>query len=314
MLHATLHRIVAIAYCISWVVVAVEARAQTLYTLSDWTVGLGPIPLDATDAAFYRSHADPVRDEAKMLPGGRWVLETDRRSRLAYPRLLSLAQGESVTRVNEILQAIHGRNLRWELAWRRRIGALALGRADALDEPAVEQTGVRMTYLSAKHVSLVALGERLGPANGGDVLAQGAAIDLQRRTIFTINACPGRSTYFTFGTLMTVCDDRKLEAFRALWREQALIVKATAPYETMLKDTCRAWVLAYVDDNESAEFSLYLTPGGLAVHNVFTLRGALERGCHCDPESPFFPIVIPWSKLEPLLNSGPLRDELLARH
>ena len=157
------------------------------------------------------------------------------------------------------------------------------------------------------------LGGRLGPANGSDVMAQGVAIDLQRGTLLTINACGRRRVHFTFGNLLTVCDDGKFEIFRDLWREQARLVAATAPYQSKWQDACRTRVLAHFDDGDDdyVWFSLYLTPEGLAVHNVFAL-GALERGCVSDPDSPFFPVIIPWRKLSSLMNAGPLRDELLA--
>jgi hypothetical protein len=109
-----------------------------------------------------------------------------------------------------------------------------------------------------------------------------------------------------------------LEAFRALWREQsrtvqreARTVERTMPWQNKLQEDCRAMVLANIDN--ASLFSLYLTPAGLAVHNAFA-TGAWENWCCTDPDSPFFPVVIPWSKLEPLMNPGAPRDELLARH
>ena len=54
-------------------------------------------------------------------------------------------------------------------------------------------------------------------------------------------------------------------------------------------------------------------PAGLAVHDSFVV-GAWEGECVTDPRSPFFPVVIPWHKLAPLMNPGQLRDELLALH
>jgi hypothetical protein len=50
---------------------------------------------------------------------------------------------------------------------------------------------------------------------------------------------------------------------------------------------------------------------GLAVHQQFTVFGS-DEWCVLDPQSPFFPTVIPWPKLKPLMNPGRLRDELLA--
>ena len=83
------------------------------------------------------------------------------------------------------------------------------------------------------------------------------------------------------------------------------------PQNEITQEDCRPLVLAYI--NEMSLFSLYLTPAGLAVHDAFAV-GAWENGCVTDPHSPFFPVVIPWQKLAPLMNPGPLRDELLALH
>lgn len=81
---------------------------------------------------------------------------------------------------------------------------------------------------------------------------------------------------------------------------------------------CRSLATDYIDhkdyytgEDDYFLFSLYLTPRGLAVHEAFALFRRQEQ-CLLDPDSPFFPTIIPWHKLAPLMNPGPLRDELLA--
>ena len=60
-----------------------------------------------------------------------------------------------------------------------------------------------------------------------------------------------------------------------------------------------------------AAFSLYLTNTGLAFHNVWSLSNG-ENQCVDDAHNPFNPVIIPYRELEPFMNLGPLKDELLA--
>ena len=178
---------------------------------------------------------------------------------------------------------------------------------------------MKATYLSSSTLSLVAIGDEALGGNGAASLVRGAVVDIPSGTIFTINACREELSrpFFTFGPLMTICDERRLEAFRALWREHGRIAqsrvpvlpKSMLPKNEITQEDCRLLVLAYI--NEMSLFSLYLTPAGLAVHDAFAV-GAWEHGCITDPHSPFFPVVIPWQKLAPLMNASPLTDELLA--
>ena len=287
-------------------------------SLSNPDVSFGRRLPDGQDAAFYRSWAQPVRGAPINLGAGQWTLETDRKTRLAYPRLVALANRSSVTRANAALEAMHGRILKTAYRANSLYARTPFGELDTGRSFAVQLWAVKVTYLSSNTLSLVAVGEQAHEGNGGNVLVRGAAVDVARGTIFTINSCheERERPFFTFGPLLTICDDHKLEAFRALWREQARIVQRQArvvqrvwPWQNTAQEDCRAMVPAYIDDANL--FSLYLTPTGLAVHNAFS-SGGWEGWCYMDPDSPFFPVVIPWPKLARLMNSGPLRDELLA--
>lgn len=244
--------------------------------------------------------------------------ETDSKTRLAYPRLVALTSGASVARANAALEAMHGRILKTAYQTNSALTGAPFGELDTGLEFPVRFLTVKVTYLSSRTLSLVAIGDEALGGNGDAALVRGAVVDIPSGKIFTINACreePSRP-FFTFGPLLTVCDDRKLEAFRALWREQARIAqgqvpvlpKSRFPKNEITQEDCRPLALAYI--NEMSLFSLYVTPAGLAVHDAFAV-GAWENGCITDPHSPFFPIVVPWQKLAPLMNAGPLRDELL---
>lgn len=309
------------ALVMSLVIAVFGASSRAESYLSDPGVSFGHHMPDKSDAAFYRSWADPSRGSPQILGAGKWLLETDSKTRLGYPRIAELTNGASTVRVNAALTAMHGRILKTayqaqSLATGERFGKLDTG----LGGFAVGLSIVKATYLSPKTLSLVAIGDESTGGNGGEVLVRGAVVDVSRGAIFTINACREERSrpFFTFGSLLTVCDEQKLEAFRALWREAGQVAqskvpvlpKSMLPKNEITQEDCRPLALAYI--NEMSLFSLYLTPTGLAVHNAFSV-GAWEGGCLIDPKSPFFPVIIPWQTLAPLMNAGPLKQELLAR-
>ncbi|HLG47288.1 MAG TPA: hypothetical protein VKY24_13680 [Reyranella sp.] len=309
----------AVVVCLATTLVAAGSQAESY--LSDPDVSFGHHMPDNKDAAFYRSWAAPVRGAPQNLGAGQWVLETDSKTRLAYPRLVALANGASVIRANTALEAMQGRILKAAYQTNSVLTGTRFGELDTGLDFLVSLWTVKATYLSSSTLSLVAVGDEALGGNGAASLVRGAVVDIPSGKIFTINACREELSrpFFTFGPLMTICDDRKLEAFRALWREHGRIAqsqvpvlpKSMLPKNEITQEDCRPLVLAYI--NEMSLFSLYLTPSGLAVHDAFAV-GAWEHGCITDPHSPFFPVIIPWQKLAPLMDPGPLRDELLALH
>jgi len=316
------HALQAIAWhslLVCAVIALLSASSQAESYLSASYVSFGRHLPDNRDAAFYRSWADPTRGASQTLGAGQWVLETDRKTPLAYPRLLSLSDGASVTRANAALEAMHGRILKMAYQTNSALTHTRFGELDTGFDFLVDLQTVKATYLSSTTLSLVAIGEEASGGNGANILVRGAVVDIARGGIFTIRSCHDerRRPFFTFGSLLTVCDDDRLEAFRALWREQGRIVQAQVPIvpkpmlrpNELTQEDCRPLVLGYID--ELSLFSLYLMPTGLAVHNALG-AGAWEVACVTDPHSPFFPVVIPWQKLAPLMNAGPLKDELLA--
>jgi hypothetical protein len=297
-----------------WVI---PSGAESIFmSLSSPHVSFGRHLPDGKDAAFYRSWAQPIRDSPKNMGASQWILETDRKTRLAYPRLVALANGASVARANVALEAMHGRILKMAYRVTSVLSRAPFGDLDTSFDILVQFYTVKATYLSPSTLSLVAIGEEAHEGNGAYVLVRGAALDIASGKIFTINSCheERRRPFFTFGPLLTVCDDGKLEAFRTLWREQARLLRSQVPAvqhrpNEITQEDCRELVLSNIDN--ATFFSLYLTPGGLAVHNAFS-TGAWENECYTARDSPFFPVVIPWQKLAPLMTPGPLRNELLA--
>lgn len=318
MMLARMLRVALYTLLVSLTLLGTSSRAESY--LSDPSVSFGHHLPDGKDGAFYRTWADPERNAPQTLGAGQWTLETDRKTRLAYPRLVELTNGASAARANAALEAMHGRILKTAYQTNSDLTGTPFGELDTrFGDFAVVLSTIKLTYLSSRTLSLVAIGDEALGGNGAASLVRGAVVDIPSGTIFTINACREELSrpFFTFGQLLTICDDRKLEAFRALWREHGRIAqsqvpilpKSMLPKNEITQEDCRPLALAYI--NEMSLFSLYLTPGGLAVYNAFAV-GAWEHGCITDPHSPFFPVVIPWRKLAPLMNAGPLRDELLA--
>jgi hypothetical protein len=304
------------ALCTCLAIAFAGTPSQAKSYLSDPSVSFGRDLPSSKDVAFYRAWADPIRGGPQNLGAGRWILETDRNTRLAYPRLVALTDGASITRANYALEAMHGRVLKTAYQAESALSGRRFGELDTrFGDFAVHLSTVKVTYLSSSVLSLVAVGEEALGGNGGSVLVGGAAVDIVHGKIFTIRSCREELSrpFFTFGPLLTVCDDRKLEAFRTLWHEQGQIAGNQVPVGPRQENRptqkdCRSLAMAYI--NEMRRFSLYLTEAGLAVHNAFAV-GAWENVCVTDPDSPYFPVIIPWRKLAPLMNPGLLRDELL---
>lgn len=247
--------------------------------LSDSSVSFGRHLPDARDAAFYRSWVTPERDKPHVLGAGQWTLETDRKTRLAYPRLVSLDNGASVGRANAALEAMHGRILKTAYQANSALTRTPFGELDTGLEFTVRLGTVKATYLSASTFSLIAIGDEVHDGNGAYVLVRGAAVDIAEGKIFTIRSCREDQArpFFTFGPLLTVCDERSLEAFGALWREQSRIARDQVPVvsrlpNTLTQEECRALTSVHLD--ERSQFSLYLTPAGWRS----TMRSRLAPG------------------------------------
>ena len=263
------------------------------------------------DAAYYETHARPALGEVRHTGSGSWLVETDLNTGLAEPRLVGLSNGRSIARANEALQAVHGRILQLERVRRRRL--------DQKYDLAVTPSTPTVTYFSPTTLSYVVRGEQLTGGTMRLPIVRGTTLDIERGTVSTIMPCHDKGPFFKLGSLLSVCDRTRLAMFRTLWLKEARKLQATAAQPGRVwNEDCRELTSTFIDiqDEELGHdfgfvFSLYLTPTGLAVHQEFTIFGSDDR-CVLDPNSPFFPTVISWHKVAPLMNPGPLRDELLA--
>ena len=136
----------------------------------------------------------------------------------------------------------------------------------------VTQTDVALTYASTGFVSLIDLGF-IYTLQGTYTprIIRGLTLDLERRQIFTMEACPEGSfrrpgaifdPAFRFADLLEICDQASLERFEAVVQAAEDRTKAaTAGSKDPLVEGCRGTSI-----DEEQEFIVYLAVGGLAVH------------------------------------------------
>ncbi|MEI7876113.1 MAG: hypothetical protein WCK95_28625 [Alphaproteobacteria bacterium] len=288
------------------------ALSVVVPVLADPLMGYGDRTPNQSDASFYLSFAKPLRDQALHTSRtGSWVLETDTRTKLAYPRIVDLAHGSS-DMVNGALTAIHGRMIRLALENDR---VAASNRGEEAWEPgsSIMQTAAKVTYFSDAYLSIVEVGVERTGGTAQIPYARAITIDAERGTILGVEACGSdrRRPMFKFGNVLSVCTEARLATFRDLWKAHALELVTRVQTEILSADleVCRPRALAYIGQ---PAFSLYLTDVGLAIHNVWSVSNG-ENQCVEDVRNPFNPVIIPYRKLESLMRPGSLRDELLRR-
>jgi hypothetical protein len=193
------------------------------------------------------------------------------------------------------------------------------------------QQDVDLTYASVNLVSAVSVvGSNLSRPF---FYPEGVTFDLARGTIHRVMPCNSANHYdygqvadggpnylFRFGPLLRICDQASYRAFKRLYAERAAIAARIQaplikrPPETAADSHMGTCLDQYIDadkyPNLDYEFTLYLTFKGLAAHRSW-FESALEMR-NCTFVTPLNPTIIPWRDLEPLMQPGPWRDELLA--
>lgn len=309
---------------VSSILVSIGVTAQSKWDFNGYNpdIGLGsPLPT-RHDAAFYRSFARPRREKIRHSEaGGTWALETDQRTRISYPRVGHLASGKVDAPVNEALTSLHGQRIRWTLETDKMLATNLTYLTDRASVPpriAVEpggsttQTAARITYFSKTTLSVVDMAYVSMVLTSGWAFARGVMVDIKSGAIFDVSVCNPdlKRPMFTFGPLLKICSEDSLTAFFDLWQTSELKAATRKPTGRLAKEIellCNG--TSYISSN--ARFTLYLSSGGLAVHDLIAI-GSGPTLCVADPGNPYNPVVIPYKDLAPLMTPGPLRDELLA--
>lgn len=316
------------------------------WEVGHWAAYAGPMPKEETWATYYAKHAQISSSAEKRLANGvRWRLVTDRRTRIAMPRIVGMPDNRSLNVANQMLQMVHGGAMlfsnqqqdgyqehlrRYEDEGPQRPGQSEKEHKELLQvvrkftpKRIVTQKEVSLSYASTNFVSLIDLGF-IYTYEGTYTprIIRGLTLDLERRRVFVMQTCPQGSfrrpgaifnPTFRFAGLLDICDQASLERFEALVQAAEDQMKvATAGSNDPVVERCRGTSI-----DEDQDFVVYLAVGGLAVHltQFWIKAGSLWSNANtesCTLKSSIRnPLIVPYRALEPLMKPGPLREELL---
>lgn len=296
-----------------------------------------PIP-DKDTWRAYAAHAKVRSGPERELPNGvRWRLVTDRETKIAMPRIVSMPNNKNQGTANQLLETVHGGAILFAKKEQASLRAYAKEYADhgprwpvsmeeyerrrktlreMMKEPLVEQTDVALTYASTRFTSLIDLGF-INKIEGTYLprIIRSVTLDLDRRRIFTMEVCPEGSlegsrdqstALFRFADLLEICDLDSLKRFNAVVEAaNDRIRAATADSKDPLIKGCQGTGIG-----DGHEIVVYLATGGLAVHLTQFWPNAANRSCPLTLTARN-PVIVPYRELESFMKPGPLREELL---
>jgi hypothetical protein len=224
---------------------------------------------------------------------------------------------------NRLLEQVHGREIQAErVGWRDIVESENAFRRGASvpplnDRHGLVQSDIDLTYAGFHLMSLRASGQFASAGNHPDDLVRGLTFDLDKGAIFQVASCnigqpygfsdrdyPQGNFAFRYGDLLDLCDPGRYRDFIALVKE----VDDSRPIRHLPSSTSDRAKGCIEDFDESLvreqqEYALYLTFAGLAVQ---------VTGHECPAfRTPDNPIIVPYRRLEPLMQPGPWKDELL---
>ena len=265
---------------------------------------------------YFLSHAR-VRPspEQRLSNGVAWDLLVDVPTGVAIPRITWMSNKRGMRTANRLFEAIQGDLLLdyadWDSSDLAKKGAKASGVGNAR---VLWQPHVALTYATRRLVSYVEV--RIHHTSEPNVMlpwAIGRVLDLEQDTIFSIEPCWGSSFYeagrfFRFGDLLEVCDVKSLSDFLTLWERKLKEAYGTADYANdPYGEECRWSMEPFAPSFR--QVALYLTPEGLGIYYASFWRDIVK---HClIRKSAVNPVIIPYRDLEPFMQPGPWRDELL---
>lgn len=276
--------------------------------------------------AFFRARQLQLDPELRLVNGVSWQLLRDTRTQLAWPRITRMPNRSRMLIANEMLEEAHGRAIvRWEQAMQRMLGTNEdrgkLGwRPLKLSNPVV-QTDIDLTYASTTLMSIVDLeAER---TEGAELrVIRGLTFDLAQRKIYRSTTCAHQmekydgdaaSYEFRFGAFLEVCSENALKQFfQIVTRNTELAVRKASVLNSGHAAHCMdQYVGEFARELKNGDdVVLYLTSAGLAVHRTSFLSEARNYECALY-RTELNPVVIPYDELEPFMQSGAWRDELL---
>ncbi len=154
----------------------------------------------STWAEYFQQHAQIELGPERRLPNGvSWRLQTDRVSRLAYPRLTWMPDRKRMLVANRLLDGAHGAELLVESELqgsRERSNETAVALTGkpftSATGPVLKQWNVDLTYVGKRLMSVQTSAiENIGASHPPTYL-RGLTFDLQAETIVELGRCPGR--------------------------------------------------------------------------------------------------------------------------
>lgn len=302
------------------VAAAVTAQAQPKY---DW--GISDMPDASTWASYFQQHARLRLGPEQRLPNGvAWRLVTDTQSTIAMPRLTWMRDRRRLLAANRLLERIHGGEMLVDAKYREemwRIYTLFTDPGPYRDsfktEPSVFQADVGLTFAGGRLMSLFSGGWYKSSGSSPPEFLRGLTFDLDIGTVTHVLPCDSAARYeasgwppshyrFRYGSLLDLCDAADYRRFVSLVREidDARPARHLPPEESDRTKGCWRENPDQPLVREDQEYVLYLTFAGLAVHVADDYCPVARR--------PDNPVIVPYRRLEPLMQPGPWRDELLS--
>jgi hypothetical protein len=239
------------------------------------------------------------------------------------PRLTWMRDERRLATANRLLEQVQGREIQAErVGWRDVVESENAFRRGAgvpplTDRHGLVQSDIDLTYAGFHLMSLRASGQFASAGNHPDDLVRGLTFDLDKGAIFQVASCNVAQRYgfsdrdyphgnfaFRYGDLIDLCDPSRYRDFIALVKE----VDNSRPIRHLpssTSDRAKGCIEDFDEPlvREQQEYALYLTFAGLAVQ---------VTGHECPVfRTPDNPIIVPYRRLEPLMQPGPWKDELL---
>lgn len=279
----------------------------------------------------YRAHVRIRLGPERRLPNGvAWRLFVDSATGLAMPRITWMPDRRAMRTANQIFEGLQGADsigyaslaAEWlktyEEAAREGVSLMILR------DNFIMRERVALTYATSRFVSYFTVDELATDGMSKSPTPLGWIIDLEQEKALDKVTCPqkdgspspdwlGQGVKFRVEGFLAVCDTESVTAFVALYdKHLELATKSAAfrrdPYAEYCKEELVPLALL---DSAGFYLEVYLTVRGLAVH-LSEFSSHAGRNC-LRQASAVIPVIIPYRELEPFMQPGPLRDELLRR-
>ena len=283
----------------------------------------------------YRAHVRVrLGPERRLSNGVAWRLLVDAATGLAVPRITWMPDRRAMRAANRIFDALQGAESIFyanvAAQWQERYEEVAR-EAEKTGEgvsPMIPrdnfmwQEMIALTYATSKFVSYFVVKEFATDGVSSEIQTEGLILDLEQGKQLFMATCQqedgspspdwlGQGMKFRVEGFLEICDTESITAFVALYdKHLELAIKSAAFRRDPYAEYCKEELVPLALLGPAGWYlEIYLTIRGLAVH-VSEFRTRAGRNC-LRQASAVIPVIIPYRELEPFMQPGPLRDELL---